>query len=74
MVLLAFIVDASYRFIYADVGDIGTCSDAGIFTECRFYQAIESGNGSLPDPTPLPGDDTPIPYHIVGDDALALRS
>ena len=73
MVLLA-LVDASYRFIYADVGDNGTCFDAGIFTECGFYQAIESGNGCFPGPTPLPGDDTPIPYHIVGDDAFALLS
>ena len=29
------------------MGDNGTCSDTGIFTECGFYQAIESGNGSL---------------------------
>ena len=73
MVLLASL-DASCRFIYADVDDNGTCSDAGIFMECGFYQAIESGNGCLPDQTPLPGDDTPIPYHIVDDDAFALRS
>ena len=36
--------------------------------------AIEDGALGVPAPQPLPGDDTPMPYYFLGDDAFALRT
>ena len=35
---------------------------------------MEGGRLSLPDPTPLPGQTSPIPYFFVGDAAFPLKT
>jgi hypothetical protein len=72
IVLLA-IADAGYKFIYTDIGSNGRCSDAGIFRESEIYAAFDQGLVALPEPKPFPGGDEPIAYHLIGDDAFALR-
>jgi hypothetical protein len=72
IVLLA-IVDAGYKFIYTDIGSNGSNCDAGIFRDSEIYQTFEEGNAGLPEPIPFPGSDVPVPYHLIGDDAFALR-
>lgn len=73
IVLLA-IVDADYKFMYVDIGQTGSGSDAGVFNESPFKEAIETGKLSLPAADPLPHDDQPLEYFLVGDDAFALKT
>ena len=73
-VVLLAIVDAGYKFIYTDIGANGANSDAGIFMDSDIYKKFEQGSVGLPEPSPLPGHDKPVPYHLVGDDAFALRT
>lgn len=67
------IADAYYKLLYIDVGRNGRSSDGGVFNRCSFARAIESGQLGLPEPTPLPGREKPVPYVLVADDAFALR-
>ena len=46
------LVDADYRFIWADVG--GTGSDAQIYNDCELKECAEDGTLGFPDPEPLP--------------------
>lgn len=73
IVLLA-LVDAEYKFLWADVGANGAASDAQIFTQCELREAIEDRSIGLPPPQPLPGDDRPTPFFLVADDAFPLRT
>lgn len=52
---------------------IGSASDCQIFNNSPLKAALDSGSVNFPDPEPLPLDDVPIPYFIVGDDAFPLR-
>ena len=67
-------VDADYKFIWADVGAQGSTSDAQIFNHGPLRNRLENGTLGLPDSEPLPHDDRPIPYFLVGDDAFLLRT
>ena len=72
IVLLA-LVDADYKFIYIDVGKKGCSSDGGIFYDTPLREGLQNDTLGLPDSEPLPGDDVPLPYFVIGDDAFALR-
>ena len=71
IVLLAM-VDSEYKFMWADVGSPGSCSDGGIWKESKLYKRIERGRQGIPAPEPLPGHHTPLPWFFVGDAAFAL--
>ena len=73
-IILLGLVDAEYKFLWVDVGIPGSNSDAGIFNDSILKEAMESQTLGVPDPDPLPGDDRPTPYFIVGDDAFALKT
>jgi hypothetical protein len=73
IVILA-LVDADYKFMWADVGAQGSASDCQVFNHSPLLQALEDGTLHMPNPEPLPNDDTPMPYFIVGDDAFPLRT
>ena len=73
-VILLALVDAEYKFLFTDVGANGNCSDSTIFKECDLFDALQTGNLKLPEPEPLPKDNQPLPYYIVGDDAFGLRT
>ena len=75
IVLLAM-VDADYKFLFTDVGAVGSESDAGIFAHSKLNELFENSQANLPLPEPLPGDPQgmPIEYFMVGDDAFALRT
>ena len=72
-VILFALVDADYKFIWADIGGRGAASDAQVYNHSELLQHIEDGTLGLPAPRPLPGDDKPVPFYIVGDDAFALK-
>ena len=72
-IILLAVVDANYKFIWANVGADGSVSDAGVFNNSRLRPALEQGRLGFPPPEPLPGDDKDIPYFLIGDDAFPLR-
>lgn len=71
IVLLA-IVDAKYHFTFANVGCLGMISDGGVFKNTSFYKKDIGNELGIPEETLLPGQDIPMPYILVGDDALPL--
>lgn len=73
IVLLA-VVDADYKFIYADVGANGSGSDSGIFNDTELKRRFEDNTIGLPPAEPLANAETPIQYFLVGDDAFALKT
>ena len=72
-VILFALVDADYKFLWCDVGSPGSASDCSVFNQ-TLRPAVESGAVGFPDPEPLPDDDQPTPYFIIGDDAFPLRT
>ena len=72
IVLLA-LVDADYRFLFAEVGATGAGSDGGVFARSLLREMLDEESIGLPPPSPLPGSDVPMPYYIVGDDAFPMR-
>ena len=72
IVLLA-LVDADYKFLWADVGGAGSASDAQIYNHSELKECVEDGSIGFPEPEPLPNDTENVPYFFVGDDAFALR-
>lgn len=71
LVLLA-LVDADYKFMYVDVGCNGRVSDGGVFKNSFLFKVLEDQTLHIPQPQPLPGRTTPIPFMIVADDAFPL--
>ena len=61
-IILLALVDADYKFIWADVGAQGSSSDAQIFNHGPPRNRLENGTPGLPYSEPLPHDDRPIPY------------
>ena len=71
--MLLAIVDADYKFIYADIGCNGRISDGGVFRNCNLYRALEEKRLNIPNPTKLPGTQSLFSYVIVADDAFPLK-
>ena len=67
------LVDADYRFIYVDVGSNGRVSDGGVFNGCTLMEALDSGSLNMPAPQPFPGDERPVNFFVVADDAFGLK-
>ena len=73
IVLLA-LVDATYRFLYYEVGAQGRVGDATIWNASNLKRDLELENGRLNTPPALatPQTNIPIPSLIVADSVLAL--
>ncbi|XP_064117663.1 putative nuclease HARBI1 [Macrobrachium nipponense] len=72
-IVLMALSDAKYRFLFVDVGAEGA-GDGGTWRKCILARAITSNRAGLPQDTNLPNDVEPILFHIVANDAFALRS
>ena len=73
---LLALVDAGYKFLWAELGGFGSMSDAQIFLETDLRDALETNDANRPPACPLtqdPEDTVDVPYFIVSDDAFALR-
>ena len=73
-IVLMAVADANYKFVYVDIGTEGGAGDAATWYKCTLNQALETNRVGFPEDSPLPNDDTPIPFHLVGDDAFALKT
>lgn len=56
------VVDSMYNFLYINVGSQGRLSDAGVFAQTSFIQALHDGTLNLPSSHSLPGRDIATPY------------
>ena len=73
-IVLMGVADAAYNFLYVDVGAEGGAGDGGTWQKCTLAQALEENRAGVPDDAALPQDQEPIPYHLVGDDAFAMKT
>uniref|UniRef100_A0A1I8M9Y5 DDE Tnp4 domain-containing protein n=1 Tax=Musca domestica TaxID=7370 RepID=A0A1I8M9Y5_MUSDO len=71
-IVLMAIADASYKFLYIDVGSYGRISDGGVFRKTSFNKGLVNEKLNLPPPEPLPGRTVSVPYVLVADDAFAM--
>ncbi|PNF30998.1 hypothetical protein B7P43_G02093, partial [Cryptotermes secundus] len=69
---LIAIADASYRFIYVDVGSFGKDSDSTIFKNSTLWKQVELALLKIPRPKELPGSNGAVPFAFVGDEPFAL--
>ena len=53
-VVLLAVVDADYKFIFADVGCQGRISDGGVLRNILFWKALVNSSLGLPQPRLLP--------------------
>ncbi|KAJ4932852.1 hypothetical protein JOQ06_029692 [Pogonophryne albipinna] len=74
-IVLMALVDADYKFLWIDVGSDGSSNDASIYNGSELKEGLESPNNifNLPEEKSLPGDDVPVPYYIVGDNAFGIN-
>ena len=74
-IILLAVVISDYRFLWVDVSGKGSTSDAHIYNRSNFKNMLENNTlPGLPKPQPLPGDNVPMPYFLLGDDAFGLRT
>uniref|UniRef100_UPI003AAFE7A5 uncharacterized protein n=1 Tax=Centroberyx gerrardi TaxID=166262 RepID=UPI003AAFE7A5 len=73
-VVLMAVVDANYKFIYANVGTQGRVSDAGLFGQSDLRTAMDRDLLNVPRPEPLPDTNITMPYAFIGDEAFPLRN
>jgi hypothetical protein len=73
-VVLMALVDANYEFLWVEAGAHGVCSDAQIFNGFQLKRRVEADRFNIPDAAPLPGDNQPMPFFFIADDAFALKS
>nr|XP_006825496.1 PREDICTED: uncharacterized protein LOC100375701 [Saccoglossus kowalevskii] len=73
-IVLMAVADATYKFLYVDVGAEGGASGEGTWSNCSLHDAVEENRAGVPQSEPPTNDDQPVPYHFVGDDAFALRT
>ena len=72
-IILMAVADANYKFLYANIGAPGSDGDAGTWNRSSLFRLLRDNRAGLPEPEPLPNDDEPVPYHLVGDDAFGLE-
>ncbi|XP_060598125.1 uncharacterized protein LOC132751923, partial [Ruditapes philippinarum] len=74
-IVLMALVDADYMFLWIDVGYDGSSNDASIYNGSELKEGLESPDNifNLPEEKSLPGDDVPVPYYIVGDNAFGIN-
>ena len=59
-IILMALVDADYKFSWADVGCSGSAGDAQIFNDCELKEAILADTIGFPEAEPLPYDDVDL--------------
>ena len=72
-VVLIALVDAEYKFIWADLGSTGSVSVALIFNNSEIKELADDETIRFPTPDHLPNDYQDVPYFFIGDGAFTLR-
>ena len=71
-IVLSGVVDATYKFLYVNVGCQGCISDGGIFWSTAFHKLVEDCSLNLPQNCVLPGRGKVIPHVFVAGDVFPL--
>lgn len=71
-IVMFALVDASYKFIFVDIGCQGRISDGGVFNDSILKEKISNNSLNLPSPKLLEGTNSIIPYYFVADSAFPL--
>lgn len=71
-VKLQAVVDANYRFIFAEAGDYGSTHDSTTLIHSAFFEELVKGNIKLPDDDKLPGSEVVLPHCFICDGAFKL--
>ena len=75
-VVLLALVDADYKFVWADVGGRGAASDAQLWNMSQLKESVEDPDNNIlniPPPRVLPNDTEGVPFFIIADDAFGLK-
>lgn len=75
-IILLALVDASYRFIYADIGSYGRQSDGGIYANSSLGRALCHPHVlNIPKDRLLESAENlgPMPFVVIGDEAFPLQ-
>ncbi|KAK4879655.1 hypothetical protein RN001_007801 [Aquatica leii] len=64
------VVDANYKFIYANVGTNVRISDGGMFEACNLFKRLKNNSLQLPESSYLPGLKLPLSYVFIADVAF----
>lgn len=73
-ITLLGVCDASYKFIFVDIGSPGADGDLNVFARTEFGSSIlRDGADSLDLPRNAPIDGIEIPFFFIGDDAFPLN-
>jgi hypothetical protein len=67
------LVDADYKFRWVNIAAPGGFSETQIWNQSELKKVIERGLISLPTSNPLPGDDKPMGYYFIADDAFGMK-
>nr|XP_054932013.1 uncharacterized protein LOC129387239 [Dermacentor andersoni] len=70
---LLAISDASYRFLYVEIGHFGSESDGGAFARSKFQELILANQIAIPEDSEI-GSIGKMPYVFVGDEAFPLET
>ncbi|XP_049315669.1 uncharacterized protein LOC125779122 [Bactrocera dorsalis] len=73
-IVLMAVVDASYKYLYIDVGCNGRISDGGVFSKCSLQYALDTDSLNLPPPRHLLGREMNVPFVLVADDAFKMQN
>ena len=62
-------------FLWIDVDSDGSTNDASVYNRSKLKEGLENPKNifNIPEKKSLPGDDVPIPYCIVGDNAFGIH-
>ncbi|CAH2018118.1 unnamed protein product [Acanthoscelides obtectus] len=71
-IVLMAVSDADGCFLTIDVGEYGRNSDGRALKESNFGKKLVNSTLDLPDPSPLPGQDTNFPFYFAADEAFPL--
>ena len=66
------LVDADYKFIWADLGSTGSASDVLIYNNSKIKKLTEDETIRSPAPETLRNDNQDVTYFFIGDDTFAL--
>jgi len=70
-VVLMAVTDASYKFLYYDIGGYGSEGDSTVFQNCSFGMSLLENKLNLPTDKLVNGK--PMPFVFVSDDAFPLH-
>lgn len=66
------VVDADYKFLYAQVGAQGRISDGGVLSQSRFGCSLAAAELYVPEPCVITQTNLIMPYMFVADEAFSM--